>query len=216
MKKLLVIIAIAAGLWIGARYMLHRGEIRATIVFHDAGSLQKGDPVMESGVEVGRVTKIAHLDGQDAVSVRLTRENRRAIVGDSLFAIEGRSLIVSNTFAIGAPVDDGAVLKARDSRVAQWLARHGDKVAPLLDKVKRATDAKLDTLDADHLDATLAEWKAKVPDWKGEGTAAFDAHLDALRRRVSAAEEDLRRSNHADQARAVKEKFDKWLQEVRR
>lgn len=216
MKKLLLFVAIAAGLWIGARYLLHRGEVRATIVFHNAGGLQKGDPVMESGVEVGRVTKIAHLDGQDAVSVRLTREHRRAIVGDSLFAIEGRSLVVSNTFAIGAPVEDGAVLQARDGRFAQWLARHGDKVAPLLEKVKRATDAKLDRLDADHLDATLAEWKSKVPDWKSEGTAAFDKHLNSVKERVSAIEEDLRRSNRADEARAVKEKFDRWLDEVRR
>lgn len=216
MKKLLVLLLILVAVWVGARYFIHRGEVHATIVFQDAGSLHKGDPVMESGVEIGNVTKITKLDGQDAVSIRLTRDHRRGIVNDSMFAVDGRSLIVSNTFAVGAPIDDGAVLQARDGKVAQWLARHADKLAPLVEKVKRATDAQLDKLDAAHLDDTLAEWKTKVPDWKKEGSTAFDARIDALKGRVAKIEEDLRRSDRAADARAVKEKFDKWLEEVRR
>jgi ABC-type transporter Mla subunit MlaD len=216
MKKLLVLLVILAAVWIGARYFAHRGEVHATIVFHSAGALHKGDPVTENGVEAGEVTKVAHLDGQDAVSVRLTRDHRRAIVSDSLFAIDGHTLVVSNTFAVGTPVDDGAVLRARDGKFAQWLARHGDKVAPVVEKMKRATDEKLDRLDADHLDAQLAEWKSKVPDWKSEGTQAFDAKLDVVKKRVAKIEDDLQHSNRAADARAVKEKFDKWIDEVRR
>ena len=216
MKKLLALLVILALVWVGARYVLHRGEVHATIVFRDAGALRAGDPVMENAAEAGRVTKIVRLDGQDAVSVRLDRAHRRAIVNDSLFAIEGRSLVVSNTFAAGAPIDDGAVLRARDSKVAQWLAKHGDKVGAFIDKMKRATDEKLDQLDADHLDAELDSWKAKVPDWKKEGTTAFDARIDALKERVEKVEDDLRHSDRAADARAVKEKFDKWLKEVRR
>jgi len=214
MKKLLLLLVLLAAVWLGARYFVHRGEVHATIVFRNAGELRKGDPVTENGVDVGNVTKIAHLDGQDAVSVRLTREHRRAIVNDSLFAIEGHTLVVSNTFAVGAPVEDGEVLRARDGKFAQWLARHGDKVAPVIEKVKRATDRELDKLDADHLDAQLADWKAKVPEWKRDG--AFDAQIDAMKRRVGKIEDDLTKSNRAADARAVKEKFEKWLEEVRR
>jgi len=214
MKKLLLLLIVLAAVWVGARYFIHRGELHATIVFREAGALRKGDPVSENGREVGSVTKIAHLDGQDAVSVRLEREHRRAIVTDSLFAIDGRTLVVSNTFAVGAPVDDGAVIRARDGKFAQWLARHGDKVAPVIEKVKRTTDERLDELDGDHLDAQLSEWKAKVPGWKSEG--AFQARVDALKQQVAKIETDLQRSNRAADARAVKEKFDKWLEEVRR
>jgi hypothetical protein len=159
-KKALVIVLALAAIWIGARWVLHRGEVRATIVMHDAGTLRAGDPVVENGTQAGRVTKIAHLDGDDAVSIRLWRDHRRAIVSDSLFAVDGRQLVVNNTFAVGIPIDDGAVLRARDSRVAQWLARHGGKVAPLLAKAKETTDEKLDTLD--RLKQKLDRWVEKV------------------------------------------------------
>ena len=189
MKKLLVIVLALAAIWIGGRYILHRGEVRATIVMRDAGTLRAGDPVVENGVVAGRVTKIARLDGEDAVSIRISRDHRRAVVSDSLFSVDGRRLVVSNTFAIGAPVDDGALLRARDGGFAQWLARHGDPLAPLLAKAKSATDTKLDDVDKRIADAKT---------------------------RVAKMEEDLRRSNRLAEARALREKLDKWIAEVRR
>jgi hypothetical protein len=215
-KKLLLILVVLAMIWVGARYVLHRGEVRATVVMNSAGTLHKGDPVVENGVEVGRVTKIASLDGSDAVSVRLDRKHPRAIVSDSLFAVDGRQLVVNNAFAMGAPVADGDVIKARDSRVAQWLARHGDKIAPLMAKVKSATDEKLDALDAEHLDTQLDAWTSRVPDWKKEGTAAFEKRIDEIKAKVSKIEDDLRRSNRAADARAVKEKVDRWIEDIRK
>src|ERR1043165_7155199 len=89
----------------------------------DAGALRAGDPVVENGAVAGRVTKVSPLDGDVAVSGRIDRDHRRAVVSDSLFAVDGRRLVVNNTFAIGTPVDDGALLRARDGGFAQWLAR---------------------------------------------------------------------------------------------
>jgi hypothetical protein len=188
-KKLLVIVLVLVAIWIGGRFILHRGEVRATVVVHDAATLRAGDPLVESGATVGRVTKIAHLDGDDAISIRIDRNHRRAVVSDSLFAVDGRRLVVSNTFALGTPVDDGAVLRARDGGIAQWLARHGDTIAPVMAKAKRATDAKLD--DADK---RIAEVKT----------------------RVGKMEDDLVRSNHLAEAKALREKFNKWVAELKR
>jgi len=188
-KKLLVIVLVLVAIWIGGRFILHRGEVRATVVMRDAATLRAGDPVVESGAVVGRVTKIAHLDGDDAVSIRIGRDHRRAVVGDSLFAVDGRRLVVSNTFALGTPVDDGAVLRARDGGIAQWLARHGDPIAPLMAKAKSATDAKLDEADK-----RIAEVKT----------------------RVGKMEDDLVRSNHVAEAKALREKFDKWVAGLKR
>ncbi|HKS24838.1 MAG TPA: MlaD family protein [Thermoanaerobaculia bacterium] len=182
MKKLLFIVLALVAIWIGGRYVLHRGEVRATIVMHDAATLRSGDPVIESGVVVGRVTKIAHLDGDDAISIRVARDHSRAVVSDSLFAVDGRQLIVSNTFTLGAPIADGAVLRARDSGIAQWLARHGGTLAPVMAKAKNATDTK----------------------------------LDEVRASVAKMEDELRRSNHLDEAKALRAKFEKWVAEVRR
>ena len=40
--------------------------------------------------------------------------------------------------------------------------------------------------------------------------------IDKLKSRVAKIEDDLRRSNRAEEARKVKEKFEKWLDEVQR
>lgn len=215
-RKLFLLLVIVAVVWFGARALVHRGEVKATIVFDHAVGLHKGDPVVADGTPIGIVTKITPLDDSDAVSVRIDREHRRDIVSDSMFAIGKHRVVVTNTFAVGSPVADGAVLRARTDRVSSWLARHAASIQPLIAKVKHAADEKIDELDEKHLDAELAALKAKVPDWNAEGSGALDQRLGALKSRVAKIEDDLRRSNRAEEARKVKEKFDKWLDEVQR
>lgn len=216
MRKLFLLLVIVAVVWFGARALVHRGEVKATVVFDHARDLRKGDPVVADGAEIGVVTKVTHLDGNDAVSIRIDREHRRDVVSDSLFAIDGHRIVITNTFAAGSPIADGAVLRARNDRVSTWLAKHAAAVQPLIAKVKRAADAEIDKLDEKHLDKELAALKAKIPDWKAEGAGALDHRLGALKSRVAKIEDDLRRSNRAEEARKVKEKFAKWLDEVQR
>jgi preprotein translocase subunit YajC len=210
-RKLLALIALAVVVWLGARYFAHRGEVKATIVFHEAGALRKGDPVIQDGKTIGRVTKVTKLDDQDAVIIRLDRAHRRDVVSDSLFSVDDHRVIVNNTFAIGKPIDDGAVIRVKDDRLRRWLAKHADAVQPLMEKVKRAADKHLDSIDAE-----LASAAARVPDWKREGKAAFDKHLDELKTKIDKTEEDLKRSDKMAEARKLREKFDRWLEEVRR
>jgi ABC-type transporter Mla subunit MlaD len=210
-RKLLALIVLAALIWLGARYFAHRGEIKATIVFREAGALSKGDPVVENGQTIGRVIKITRLDDQDAVTIRLDRAHRRAIVSDSLMAVDGHRILVNNTFAVGQPIDDGAVLRVKEDRLRRWLAKHADSVQPLVEKVKRAADEKFDAIDAE-----LSSAAAKVPDWKRQGKDVLDHNLDELKKKVEKTEDDLKRSDKTAEARKLKEKFDKWLAEVRR
>lgn len=216
MRKLLLLLVIVAVVWFGARALVNRGEVKATVVFDRAGALRKGDPVVVDGVTIGVVTKVSHLDGSDAVSIRIDREHRRDVVGDSLFAINGRKVVVTNTFAVGSPIADGAVLRARTDGVSTWLAKHGSAVQPFIAKIKQAADQEIDKLDEKHIDEELALLKSKVPEWKSEGANALDDHFDRLRTRVAKIEDDLRSSNRAAEARKIKEKFDKWLDEVQR
>jgi MlaD protein len=216
MRKVLLLLVIVAAVWFGARALVHRGEVKATLVFDHAGALRKGDPVDADGSPIGVVTKVSHLDGSDAVSIRIDREHRRDVVGDSLFAIDGRKVVVTNTFAVGSPIADGAVMRARTDRVSNWLAKHGAAVQPLIARIKQAADGQIDKLDEKHIDDELASLKSKVPQWKAEGAAALDQHLGRIRARAQKIEDDLRRSNRAGEARRIKEKFDKWLDEVQR
>jgi len=216
MRKLFLLLVIVALVWIGARALVHRGEVKATVVFDRAGALRKGDPVVADGAPIGVVTKVSHLDGTDAVSIRIDRQHRRDVVSDSLFAIDGHRIIVTNTFAVGSPIADGAVLRAHSDRISTWLAKHGSAVQPFIAKMKRAADDEIEKLDEKHLDSELASLKSKVPDWKAEGADALDHRLGEIKSRVGKIEDSLRRSNRAEEARKVKEKFDKWLDEVQR
>jgi ABC-type transporter Mla subunit MlaD len=213
---LIFLVLLAAGVWLGARYFVHRGEVRATVIFQSAEGVRAGDPVVEGELEIGKVTRVTQLDGEDAVSIRLDRRHRRAVVSDSLFAIDNHKLLVTNTLAVGAPVEDGAVIHAKQDAISRWLAKHGAKVQPFVDKLKRAADERLDAVDADHIEAALDRWKSEVPDWKREGGDALDRHLASIRARVEKIEGDLERSNRAAEARALKEKFERWLDEVRK
>lgn len=210
-RKLLALIALAALVWLGARYVARRGEVKATIVFHEAGTLRKGDPVIENGETIGRVTNVTPLDGQDAVAIRLDRRHRRAIVTDSMFTIDDRRIVVSNTFAIGKPIDDGAVLRVKDDRFSRWLAKNAAAVQPYVDKLKRAADEKFDFIDKE-----LASASARMPQWKQEGKAAFDKHVEEVKKKVEKAANDLEKTDHKAEARKLREKFDRWLAEVRR
>lgn len=210
-RKLLALIVVAAAIWLGARYFAQRGQIRFTLVVPEAGQVRKGDPVIENDQTIGRVTKITHLDGQDAVIIRIERDHRRDVVTDSLFAVENRRIRVTNTFAVGKPIEDGAVLRAKGDRFSRWLAKHADSVKPIIEKAKRMADENLDSIDAE-----LASAMSKVPDWKRQGKDVLDKNVDAMQKKIADAEEELKRSDKTAEAKKLREKFEKWLEEVRR
>jgi hypothetical protein len=212
----LLLVALAAGAWMAARYIAHRGEVTAAIVFRDASALRAGDPVIEGDDVVGRVVSISRVNDQDAVTIRLDRTHRRAVVSDSLFAVANHALRVTNTLAIGAPIADGAIVYAREDKLSRWLAKHSGAVQPFLDKLKRNTDEHLDALSTDNFDETLDQWKAKLPEWKKEGSASVDRRVAELEARVTTMTNELERSNRAEEARRVKERFQKWLNDIRK
>ena len=211
-RKLLALIVLAALVWLGARYVAHRGEIKLTLIVHHAGSMAKGDPVIEGSRTIGRVIKTSHIDdGADAIVIRLDRAHRRDVVTDSFFSVENHRVMVSNTFAVGKPVEDGAVLHVKEDRFSRWLARHAGAVRPLMDKMKRAADEQLDALDAE-----LASATGKVPDWKREGKDVFAKNVDALEKKIEKTEDDLKRSKRFGDAEQLRKRFDRWLAEVGR
>ncbi len=154
---LLVLLLLAAAVWLGARAFVHRGEVKTTIVFDDVYGLRRGDPVLEHNEVAGRVTSIDRLGERSAVTVRIDRMHRRSILTDSLFAIDHDQLIVTNTFAVGRPIDDGALLEAKEDRVSRWLAKHGSAVEPFVDNVRARADQLIDK-NSD----VAKKWKERV------------------------------------------------------
>jgi hypothetical protein len=147
MRKLLSVVfllVLAAVVWFGARAFVHRGEVKATIVFDDVHGLRRGDPVVEHNEVAGHVTSVDPLGDRTAVTIRIDRTHRRAVLTDSLFAIDRGQLIVTNTFAVGRPIDDGALLEAKEDGVSRWLAKHGGAVEPFVNKVRARADELID------------------------------------------------------------------------
>lgn len=206
--SLLFLFVIVAAVWFGARAFTSRGEAKVTIIFREAGELRKGDPVVAEGRQVGRVVRVDSVDEKSAVTVRLTRENRRAILTDSLFDRRKHELVVTNTFAIGSPVENGAVLEAKDDRVNRWLAKSGAAVAPYVAQLREKADRLIDR--------QFAEWSAKAPDWKKEGKASFERHVAEARRKVDDAVNDLEAKKNFDEARRLKERFARWVEETKK
>jgi hypothetical protein len=161
---LVFLVALAVGVWYAGQWFAHHGEVKATVVFKDSGTLRPGDPVIEKQVAVGRVTRIDPFDDRKAVTLRLSRDHRTAIVTDSLFSIDGRSLLVTNTFAVGRPVEDGAILSAREDRLGKWLAKAGPSVQPYVDKArsKAGEVAKEAPGEAKKLKEDAKKWWEKV------------------------------------------------------
>lgn len=171
MRKLgaiLFLAILAVAVWAGARWMVTRGTVKATIIFQSAAGLSSGDPVVENKIDVGRVTRIDRVDDKDAVTVRIDRDHRRAIVADSLFSIDDHKLVVMNAFAVGAPVENGAVIQAKEDSVSRWLAKNGGKVEPLVDKLKEKADQGVETVrtssggEAQKLKEKVDAWVDKV------------------------------------------------------
>jgi hypothetical protein len=211
MRRLLALIflaLVAAGVWIGAQWFVHRDDIVATIVFDRPQKLRTGDAVKEDDHQIGKVVGVDTLGERQAVSVRLNRRDRRAIVTDSLFDVKDHTLVVDNTLAIGRPIDNGAILESHDDRFARWVARYGASAKPYLDALR----ARIGGL----ADGPFEEWSKRVPDWKKEGSAAFDRHVAEIRKKVAETEEELRKSNRVEEARKLKERFEKWLSDARR
>ena len=211
MKKLmsfvfLLVLAVAA--WFGGRALVHRGEIKATIVFDDGGGIRRGDPVVSNDVIIGRVERVDDVDTRKAITVRLDRDHRRAILQDSLFAIDGSKVVVTNTLAVGAPIEDGAIIHAKEDRVSRWLAKHGTSVATYIEQVR----ARADRL----IDHDFDDWTAKTPEWKKEGADSFSKHLDEVKRKVEKAQIELESSHKMDEARHLKERFDRWMSDATR
>ncbi|MGA7616010.1 MAG: MlaD family protein [Thermoanaerobaculia bacterium] len=217
---LLLLAGIAVGVWYGARWIRHRDDLRATLVFDHAGDLRRGDPVEVRGVRIGTVTGIARLENQDAVSIRVDHQHRNQILSDSLFTIEGSRpgpsrLEVHNILSVGKPVESGAVIRVRSDRLTRWLAKNGEKVAPVFAELGQKAKQLVDQYESGELKKQMDEWRREYPEWKREGRAAAEKHLDEIRRKIDQVEAELRKEDRKAEAEKLRQQFQEWMQKLR-
>lgn len=212
------LILLAAGVWAAARWLRQRNDLRATVVFEQPTSLRQGNHITSGGVVIGRVTGVARLEQQEAVSIRIDSASRKQLQTDSSYELLGAPpnvrVEVKSMLAIGKPLADGAVVYAREDKLKNWLEKQKASIAPLLERISRSADDLKRKYEAGEFDRELEKWKKKVPEWKKEGGQALSKNVEGIRKKVAGLEAELRQQNRSADADSLRRRFDRWLEEV--
>ncbi|HVT03942.1 MAG TPA: hypothetical protein VHL58_11285 [Thermoanaerobaculia bacterium] len=208
----LFLLLLAVGVWYSARWVEHREDLHATVVFDHPTKLHKSSPCRAGQLVIGRVRRVTALDGQTAVSIRIDRQYRNQLLSDSLFDEAGSgasaALEVNNSIAVGPPVRDGAVIHATDSRVTRWIATHGLQLG-------RSASNMVSRAREEDWSRDFEIWSKQVPEWKRQGSQVYGAKMAAARARVDAVELQLRNGRRDIEADRLRAQFNEWLEKVR-
>lgn len=221
-RKLLALaflILLAAGVWTAARWLRHRNDLRATVIFEEPTSLREGNHITRDGVVIGRVTGVAKLEQQEAVSIRIDSSYRKQVQTDSSWELLGARpnvrMEVKGMLAIGKPLPDGAVVYVREDKLRNWLEKQKASVAPLLERISRGTDDLKRKYETGEFDRELEKWKKKLPEWEKDGSAALSKNVEEIRKKVALLEAELRQQNRSADADSLRRRFERWLEEVK-
>lgn len=92
-----VIIVVGAIVWIQG-YRFGKGNYSVTVVFSEVGSLNKGDPVMVSGIRMGKVTDLRLIEG--GVEVELVLGNEVILKRDAEIVVKNIGLMGERFVAV--------------------------------------------------------------------------------------------------------------------
>lgn len=212
----LFLIAIVVGLWYGARWFRQSRALEATLIFDTPQVVQAGVPVTLDGERIGRVVRVSRLEKRQALVVSVERERRNFVRTDSSFEVERAEgkpqLVVSSRFAIGRPVEDGAVIHVRRNKLAGMMEKGAARVIPVAREWTDRTIEALKSYDSEKLESQFDDWSAKVPEWKEAGKESFDRNIEAISKKVDQAEAELRKSKRKADAERLRARFNRWLE----
>lgn len=218
MRKLLALAAVViifALFWSGTGWFARGDELAAVIVFDRPEGLRAGDRVVQDGTPIGEVTKVATVDGRPAVSIVIPEEHRSALRSDSLVRVVRTGprpqVEVDSNFAVGRPLENGAVLRARDHDLARWLDKGKDAVTPAARRMRDSAVAWIERTGTEKIDREIDDWKRRVPEWKQEGREAFAVRVAAAKKKSEEWEASLRSAGRNSDADRVRQRVTEWL-----
>lgn len=222
MFRKLLAIAVLGGLLYAAFYVSrnvrHDEDLVATLIFDDATGVRPGTPLVEKGNQIGEVTSVGSVADKAAVTIGVPLEHRNRIFTDSTFEIAGEpvEIRVLSSISVGAPLGNGAVIVARKDKVAKFIAKGGEKLAPHLEAAKAKAVEMISEYDAEMFRAQLDEWSEQLPEWKAEGREVFRKNLGELDDTVDEIEAALRRIDRNVEADRIREAFNEWVEDANR
>ncbi|MFH2036324.1 MAG: MlaD family protein [Candidatus Zixiibacteriota bacterium] len=94
-----LIIFVGSIIWIQG-YRFNKDNYRFNVIFDEVGSLAKGDPVMVSGIRMGRVLDLGLID--EGVEVELVVSNQVVLKEDATFTVKNIGLMGERFMAVNA------------------------------------------------------------------------------------------------------------------
>jgi hypothetical protein len=216
--KFLLFLAVIAGIWWGLRYFAGLDDVVATIVFDKAEGLRKGSELRSRDDVIGAVREVHPVGSKSAISVHVKKHHRGDFLTDSIFEITGDPayIRVVNSIAVGAPINDGAVIIAERDRMTKFLAHGGEKLQPHIDDARRKAEEWIADFDNGSFQRQFDDWKAKAPEWKKSGRETFDENVGDMKRKVDELERSLRSASRNADADKLRREFDDWVARVSR
>jgi hypothetical protein len=214
--KFLLFVAVIAGVWYGLRFVGSRDDLVATILFEDAPGLETGAEVRLRDEKIGDVREIHSVGGKTAATVHIRKHHRGDVLTDSLFEVGGdpAAIRIVNSIAVGAPVQNGAVIIAKRDRLTTFLAHGGEKLQPHIDMVRKKAEEWVADFDNGKFQRQLDEWKARAPEWKKQGKETFDRNVGEMKEQVDELEKSLRSASRNAEADRLRREFDDWVRRV--
>lgn len=214
--KILLFVAVLAVIWYGLRFVGSRDDLVATILFEEASGLEKGAEVRLKDEKIGDVREVHSVGSKTAATVHIRKHHRGDVLTDSLFEIAGDPAVIRvvNSIAVGAPVQNGAVIIAKKDRLTTFLAHGGEKLQPHIDMVRKKAGEWLADFDSGKFQQQFEDWKAQAPEWKKQGKATFDQNVGEMKEQVDELEKSLRSASRNVEADKLRREFDDWVRRV--
>lgn len=214
--KLLLFVAVIAGVWYGLRFVGSRDDLVATILFEHAAGLEEGADVRLGDEKIGDVREVHSIGSKTAATVHIRKHHRGDVLTDSLFEVGGDpvGIRIVNSIAVGAPVQSGAVIIAKRDRLTTFLAHGGEKLQPHIDMVRKKAEEWLADFDNGKFQRQFDEWKAKAPEWKRQGKETFERNVGEMKEQVDELEKSLRSASRNAEADRLRREFDDWVRRV--
>ena len=216
---IVLLVSLAVLVWYAARWVQHKDDLTATVIFDGPQTFVPGDQILLDQLVIGEVTKVVSLDEKTAVSIRVDREFRNDVLGDSLFVPYGASfpryISIVNSIAVGRPVPDGAVIIAREDRLTRFLADGADRIAPTLKKLGAKAAQAWEDWDSQKFEQQLDEWETQMPEWRKQGDEVFQRNVESVKGTVAELEKSLREAGKSEEAEKIRSRFRQWLGELK-
>jgi len=157
-----MVIFVGSIIWIQG-YRFSKDNYRFNVIFDEVGSLAKGDPVMVSGIRMGRVLDLGLID--KGVEVELVVSNEVVLKDDATFTVKNIGLMGERFMAINAGKSDKRIDLSKtifgryDTGIPEVMGMMGEMTAELRNLVLAVKSSVASDQNLEKLAVTISNFE---------------------------------------------------------